>query len=426
MAEASGRGLVLAPPFTPVPWAAARPASRAWVVVVLMALLPMLFQSFHYMIDVRPLYLLSKAWPIVMLPFTLYGLFCLRLPYTVRYALLLAYVLGLTPFLSMVYLPNDFLEAMNATNKVWPLTYYFAAAALLHWLRPSSAQIRQAVLALAVLNFAAFIVLWLVVPASAYRSDPTESQVFYLEAERGYRVVLHVGFAFIGLFYTARRFCEQPRLWRLVLLVAALAVLVTIYKQRVAIGTVTVMLLVILSGRLPPKIRWAVIGADIAVALVAVAVQLGGVRASLGASLTIRQQSAGLAFAFIRSQPLRWLFGVGSTTAFSSITLQDILGSPVFYLTDIGWLGVLFEYGLVGAALIALFDLTGWQAAVSASAVGDTWLRAVADYALYLLLVSAVYSVVYIPGEIATITAIAVYGAGLAQASPGRTLANAG
>ena len=54
----------------------------------------MFWQCFQYMIDVPPLYWLSKAWPLLTLPAALWALFVLRLPYATYYVVLLAYVIG--------------------------------------------------------------------------------------------------------------------------------------------------------------------------------------------------------------------------------------------------------------------------------------------------------------------------------------------
>ena len=407
-------GRVLAVPFTPAPRAAAA-AGQFRIVALLVLLLPMQFETFNYMIDVPPLYLLAKIWPVLLLPFTLYGLFFLRLPLTAFYVCLLAYMLALTPLLSMLVLSNSFVEALTSTNRIWPISYFFAGSALLHWLRPTAGQLTRAMLILAVATFAAFWLLWLGVPADWYRSDPALSQVFYVENERGYRIVLPVAFAMFGLFYTARRFCEQPRFFRLLLLAAGFATLLWIYKQRTAIVMALLLVSVLLSARLAPRWRIAALGAAAALGLAVFAAQsLGlteGVAGAFGASLTIRQNSAALAFDFLRSSPLRWLLGVGSSSSVNATTLQDVLGSSSFYLADIGWLGVVFEYGLVGAALIASFDLIAWRQAHEAGQRGGLWLRALADYALYEILVSTVYSVVYAPGDMAMITALAIYGA---------------
>jgi hypothetical protein len=233
--------------------------------------------------------------------------------------------------------------------------------------------------------------------------------------------VLPIGFAAIGLFYTARRFCEDRRLWRLPLLVAGFLTLATIYKQRTSIAASSAITLYILSGVLWPRLRVLLIGMAVAGGAAAALLQPAGLTESLGSSLSIREHSASLAFDFIRDDPLRWLFGVGSTTAYNAVTLQDILGFDFFYVTDLGWLGVVFVYGLVGAALIACFDLASWRLAVAAGREGGAWLQALGDYALYLLMVSAVYSVVYVPGEMATIAAIAVYGLRAARAGETRT-----
>jgi len=131
---------------------------------------------------------------------------------------------------------------------------------------------------------------------------------------------------------------------------------------------------------------------------------------SLGGSLSVRLRSIGNAIDYLGADPIRWLFGVGATTRFSTTTLADIFGDKHFYLADIGWLGIVFEYGIVGAVMLFAVYFGGllftWQ---TARIDGRPLIRALADYTFFLFLTSAVYSFVFTPGELAMIVAVAAY-----------------
>ena len=410
LAPARGRLLRLA---YPAPPGAIRGTAVSWAVPVLAVLLLMFWQCFQYMIDVPPLYWLSKVWPLLTLPAALWALFVLRLPYATYYVVLLAYVIGVSPALSMVQLSNSFTEAAITSTKVWSFLFYFALSAVLAWLRPSLGQIRRAVLVLAAATGGVMVLLWLTVPLAAYKTDPTLSQVFLYDDERGYRIVLPMGLAMIGLFYVARRLSQSPRLWHVAVIAGSFAAMLIIYKQRLAILSALLVTGFAATSRLRtrmPLLFYALLLAGAAAALTASMFLPGQLLSrSLGSSLSIRQTSADLAWTFISDDPLRLLFGVGATTAYSALTLGQILHFPSFFAADIGWLGVLLEYGLIGAGLIGGAYLLASAATWRAGRGGDAFLEALFDWTLYQALVTSVYSVVYTPGEIASAMALAIY-----------------
>ena len=127
---------------------------------------------------------------------------------------------------------------------------------------------------------------------------------------------------------------------------------------------------------------------------------------SLGGSLSIRQIEFGKAVDFLNAEPWRWLTGVGSATRVGDVTLAEIVGTNFFFPSDLGWLGVVFEYGLIGAGLflaLHVFALRlGWRAAQTGAIAGAV----VFDYALFLLIVSPVTSVALAPGEMACCLAL--------------------
>jgi hypothetical protein len=414
------RGRVLA--WSDEPAAAAKP-SPLWrhAGLILVLVLPLFGQFFHYMVDAGPFYFLSKAWPFMTLPLALHGLMGGRTPPHVNYIACLAYVLGVTPVLSIYWLGNSVVDAIGTTIKVWPITYYFSLLSLLMLLRPSPAVLRRSFVILGIVSFAALWLLWIVVPTSRYATDPEISKLFLYETERGYRIYMPETFTMLLMFMVAHRAARHPRLWHAGFILFGFASLLIIYKQRLAIAAAAAVTVWILYRQLPRL--WRSLGL--------IAAGFGGIGAvvyamrnadkvaqALGGSLSIRQTSMNLLWHYLADEPLRWVFGAGGATRFGTVTMADIVGRKDFYLADLGWAGVIFEYGAVGSLLLFGLYMTalrrydrspsGRSMAPDVPEDRDLY-AALRDYALYLLLSTAVYSPVFTPGELASVTALILY-----------------
>lgn len=390
-----------------------RPPSNT-TFVLLLGVLPMFAQCFHYLNELPPTYLLSKAWPILVLPLTLYGMTRMRLPAKTIYLVFLAYAVGFTPMVSMIKLGNGFLDALTTTIKIWPVTYYFALSALLLWLSPAAPRLKGAVLTLGYATYAIMIMLWLVAPASWYNSDPSVGKLMLFEQERGYRIYMPMFFGMLLIFYLTRSFMQKPHWLKVAGVALAFVLLLVIFKQRASIGGAVAVVGFAVIASAPRQLRRLLIGVLCVVVPLAAGVLVISAAShlmdSLGGSLSVRQHSFALATDFLGTNVWNWLFGVGATTRFSTITLAEIFGNAQFFIADLGWVGVVFEYGVVGALLIAA--LYGWgYMAVSKAAQrsGDPFAQALADYVLFLIITSAVYSLVLSPGEFGVIMALAVY-----------------
>ncbi len=385
--------------------------------LMLAASLPFFCQIFHYLIDTGPFYYLSKAWPVLMFPLAYRGISTLRSDHRGLYAATIAYVAAVTPVLSMLWLGNSLIDAWLTTVKIWPLTYYFGVLALLTMVLPASEDLDRILWSLGLATLAALWLLWIVAPAGWYASDAGESKLFMYELERGYRIYLPLTFAVIAIFRVAHRLTQSPRLWHVVFLAAAFGSIILINKQRLSIVSAAVVTILIIAGKLPRVWRTLAVGAGTVLAVAALAAALGHVDQilkTLGNSLAIRQHSLEMLRQYVQADPLRWLFGVGGTTRFGSVTLFEILNQRDFYLADLGWPGVIFEYGLVGSALLlALYIAVLRRRPAAREAPADTreaaLIGALSSYVLYLLLTTTVYSAVFAPGELATVTALLVY-----------------
>ncbi|ABS67201.1 hypothetical protein [Xanthobacter versatilis] len=386
------------------------------------ATLPLFAQVFYYLNEYPAPYLLSKAWPFLTLPLALYGMVRLKLPAGRMFLLVLAYGLGFTPMVSVIQLGNGFLDALTTTIKAWPFTYYFSLSAVLALLAVPPESVRKAVLGLGAATFFLMVIIYLVAPTSWYADNPADSKLLLFDLERGYRVYMPMFFGMILVFFLSRAFVLRRNILYGLCVVLAFAPMLLIYKQRAAIAAALVVVIFGMAMSLPQRARRIVIG--LGLAAVAVGVFLVGRKLGLlpggaapgdaqdafGASLSVRQNSSALAFAFLGDDPLRWIFGVGATTRFSTVTLNDIFGNDQFFIADLGWIGVVFEYGIIGAVLLAALHFWCFVTAFRLTrGLEDPFALALSDYVLYLIISSAVYSVVFTPGELGVVMALTIY-----------------
>ena len=398
-----------------MPIAARRDTSLARLLPLLLAA-PLFLQSFHYIVDVYPLYLLSKGWPLLTLPLALLGL-AEEPRHRPLLLAVIAYVLLVPPVMTMVHFHQSYTSAATGMVKVLPFTCYFSVLWLLRRLRPSAADLHRCFFWLGAANLGLLALLWVVVPESAYRSGAIGEEVsklFLWDPERGNRITLPLVFGLIFIFLQARHALRGGGWWRMVLALGAVALLVLTYKQRTVIGCIVMLLGYLVMAEATPRARlllgWL---AGVALAAGLAWVLLDGLPFNadgLGGSLSARELTISLALNFLAENPLRWVFGAGALTRASDITFPEYFNHPNFYLVDIGWLGIIFEYGLIGAGLLLAVYVVALRAGGQTPHAPDAPLvPALCDYARFLLLSSPVLSVVWAPGEVCSLLAVFTY-----------------
>jgi len=335
---------------------------------ILLCALPMFGESFHLINDIPPLYALAKVWAFLLLPLAIIGYAQLRLPGRDLYVVTLAYVVPIPPLMATLYYGNTYIEALATIVKIMPVTFYFSMSYFLYVLRPTRAELRSAVIILGYTTFILLAVLWVVVPESAYQSYFGLQTIFAGNDDvRGNRIILPMLFGLLLLLFLARRLQTERRLRDLALLVLFYFLMATIYKERVPIiFSMLTMGIGFLEFFMRSRAMALLLAASVGIAGAAIATLLSSaetISGVFGGSLMVRMMSIDMAWNFMRDHPLQWLFGSGGTTAYADMTLGRLLRNNAFYLADIG----------------------------------------------YLLPASLVYSLALLPGEVAMMTALAVY-----------------
>lgn len=386
--------------------------ARRGVMWCLLLVLPMFGQTFHYITALYPLWALSKAFPVLTLPLVVRLVREPRFPMTRQVLLSFVWLVLVPSFAAVLYFTQNFFTGLTAQVKLLPFLYFFSFLALLLIVKPTLSELGRSFVLLGALVVGVLIVLWVVVPADWYKETYVIGQApVFTNDSRGHRIRMSMYFPFILLFFCYRRAWFERHLGYLAGAAVALAVALLIVKSRaLAIGIMGVLAI--------NTLVWARPRARLILFMIAPAVLAGvfsmGYLASIfdgGAEsgFDTRRISAQLATQFLGNDPMRWLFGVGTISPASADSLISYF-HHFFFLADITWLGIVFEYGLIGALIILCLQLRGvFFYKRLRREVDDDFLGALYDYLIFVLLSSFFYPPTLAPGETAVILAIFVY-----------------
>jgi hypothetical protein len=385
---------------------------RFWPVVGLCLILPFFGQTFHYIKVIMPLWALSKAWPIITLPLAL-RLFAGPRPEGSRQVVLTFVWLLLVPsFISQTTFNQNVIAALPAQVKLLPILYFFSFLALLRWADPAPAELERAVVVLALASFAILLVIWALAPQSAYVAhyDAGDAPLLASDA-RGHRIRLPMFYGMLGLLYAFRRFTQTWN-WRwLAVWAVGFGLMYGLVRMRTYILGMAVMAGFTLFRQASPKARFGLI-ALIPFALLALfqTPMMASIFSTDKAyAFDVRYISTMKAIAFLGTDPMRWIFGAGTLSPVDPSAMMTYF-NHFFFLADITWVGIIFEFGLVGAILIMALPLRAIWMMQRLRAQEDTPLNgALQDYLLYCVLVSEMFPLTMAPGEVTMIMAIAVW-----------------
>jgi hypothetical protein len=395
----------LAPVFSSAP---ARPRVIWW----LLALLPLFGQTFHYISALVPLWALSKAFPVLSLPGVLRLSGHQRFPMTRQILISLAWLTLLPSFAAVFYFHESFFTSITAQVKLLPILYFFSFLALLFTLQPTLSELQRSFVILGIVVVGTTIVLWAVVPSNWYQESYIIGQAPFLSSDnRGHRIRMSMYFPIVVLFFCYRRAFFERHAGYLLGAVVAFAVTLLIVKTRAMIIGITAVLAIntILWARPLARVGLLLCAPFALTSLFSTGYLATTFSTSPDTGFETRRISAELAIHFLGSEPMRWLFGVGTISPTSTDSLVDYF-HHFFFLADITWLGIVFEYGVIGALVFLFFQLRGifFYRRLRAK-LEDDFLGALFDYLVYILLISFFYPPTLTPGETAVILAIFVY-----------------
>lgn len=388
---------------------------RILKVALLCLLFLFTFQIFYYAIDVYPLYVLSKILLPISALFISYVLalgFFLKgriYPHFVFLSGVFFFLVPLSALMGYINFDQPFLKGVAAQLKLVPLFFYGLTISTFKKLHVTEKDFMYSMVILGIISLLSYYSIQLFFDMASWSYD--ESRVVLYDPTRGYRLNLSVVFIVIFAFYLYRRFLEE-RKWVLVLfLVPSMIYLVFFWKQRVELIGVMLTLLMI-SARSFTR-RPAVIFTFVFV--------VGGTLLffpiidyfqsdALGYSAALRMDTIEVIIRVLSKNTASLFFGVGNLLRTEDLNFQSLYG-PNFWPADVGWLGIVFEYGIAGSLLLAyiyilLVRSSYWYSARETPLI----ILALRDYVYMTLIISPLVPYIpYLIGLHTTILSIFIY-----------------
>lgn len=398
---------------------------RSWVnarVIILIASIPLFGQFFHYMKDLPPLWALSKLWPLLSLPCALALVVRPRPACTRQILLCFLWLVLVSSIAAMFSFDQSFIMGLTAQIKLLPMLSFFGLLGLLAIVRPTCRDIMIAVLAWGAATIAITIMLGLFAPQTWYSTTYEIGDAPLLSNDgRGNRIRMPMIFALIFIFFAWRRGISG-RDWRWIgAAVLGIVVAVALVKTRATVVALAAALALV-SWSIASR-RWRIVALAAAPVAILALFQIPYVASILDTSaqsgIDVRVTTINKAIDFLGDNPFAWLLGVGTISSVNPAGLIEYF-SHFFFLADISWLGIVFEFGLIGAALLLTLPLRAYVRLRRLNADGkDHFLGALRDYILFVVLISPLYPILTLqPGEVTSILAITVYVGWLAEQRP--------
>lgn len=386
---------------------------RPRVLLLLCLVLPFFGQSFHYLKGLLPLWAISKAFPVITLPLAFVLVRHPRLPMARQVMVTFLWCVLVPSFAAIFYFGQDFFTGVAAQVKMLPMLYFFSFLGLLILARPTLSEVERAYLILGMVTYVALVVMWALVPQASYSSQYAfGSSPLFSHDSRGNRIRMPMYFGMILLFYGYRRFLRGNGVrWLLAAATGFLLTLLLVKTRAMIVGVAGVVVINTFRAARPlTRLGLLLLVPPALVGLFSFGYLQTMFSTDSSTGFDVRWVTAMKAIEFLGTSPSRWIFGVGTISPTSDDNLFSFFGH-FFFLADITWLGVVFEYGLIGALLILVYELRSllFFRANIAYRVDSPFLGALCDYVVYVLLISNLYPPTLSPGETAVIMSIFAY-----------------
>jgi len=380
---------------------------------ILLFLLIIFYQVFYYIKDFSIIYYFSKIFaPVIVLFITLFFMIAYSKQIKIGRDGVLVLVAGsyliLVSALTAYFNYGQSLHIGVAWQiKVLPLFFFFSVNLMLQANWVNVGHFYRATTLLSVLALFSYLILYIAINPADYWHDDS---YFFVNDSKGFRFRFPDVPVLLGLFIFFWRWQLLGRLLDALVWGVFLGYFVFIHEQRFLLLCVImltsyrifknsgVLLKAIVIGVIP-IIVMLVFSLDIFISLLS-----GNDSSLLARLLTINN-----IFNTVSESPLGLMFGYGNLSPEFNGGFEALYGRH-FWLSDVGWLGLLYEYGLIGVFLIfyILYKIIRYSERLVI--LREPFLLALRDLGWIILLMSIIAPrVIYASGVSATIFAILAF-----------------
>ena len=373
-----------------------------------------IFQIFYYIKDSMVLYALAKAViPAFIALFTYFlvvRFFYTRkaYPFTGLIIFFFVYLISVSALASHFYFKQSLLYGVAAQVKLLPMLFFFYVYYLLETKKLNMESVSNYLIYWGLISLVVYVLINVLVnPAAVWTK---ESSIVVNDA-KGYRFRLPEPFILIALFYFFRKYFETYSLKSLILFTAFALYMIVFHKQRLLLLSASFVLYFVSLKNFKMHTRVLVTGL-LSVLTIGVFLLLDTYQNLLtgeDTSYLARVHTITIAFDFLRHGLVQLLFGAGNLNLYNYVNFNTLYGQN-FWLSDIGWLGLTFEFGLIGSFMLAYLFYLILKAAGGLDERAPLILFALRDYLIAMLIVSVIAPrIAYLSGISMSILAIFAY-----------------
>jgi hypothetical protein len=376
------------------------------------------FQLFFNVKDFNVLYIFSKAvmgafavisFIIYLIKAAVYGISIKHSSYLI---FLFFVLISISTISSHIVFGQPLLEGIMAQVKLTGIFYYFLAFSLFAFLKPNIKDFEKTFVYLGLGTLIIYTLVNLFInPASVWTK---ESDIVIKDSLRGYRFRLKDVFIIIYLFYALGKFLAgRQKMIMATLIILILLYLVVYQEERAELLSIVAVLgwRFITKSSAVVKSFFVILVSGVFILIVLYPDKFSGLLSSVDTtSLQTRANTFGITYRFISSGFTNFLFGAGNLNSLWKGGFESLYGEN-FFLSDIGWGGIVFEFGFLGAILCFIAYLKILKDVENTNKKYNSFLlSAFTDYILARLILSVISPhIPYFIGIYATLLAISVY-----------------
>jgi len=365
------------------------------------------FPIFYYVKDIYFLYVLAKV--VVPAFAAAFSIFLLvnrkRWDYFSIFLLFLwFYLTVMSTIQAWINFQQPFLIGLTAQTKLLPIFFYWCFLYLLYKFQPTEREVSRAT---SFLGWTALLVYYyfnLFVDPSSFNVQ--QSSVASYMRGLGFLFQFPLEIIYLTVFIYIHRYIHHKRLLTLFLTAPFLIFLAFYGNQRqqlIAFSTVIFFELINVSTKnaFLRLTQILLIASTFFVAIFGIAYISNPEKLY---SLSVRSNTALQILDFFERNPISLFFGAGNLSPLNKILMRDIF-SKSFYSADVGWLGLLFEFGLVGCILLVTLYIRMLKILKERS----VFISAAKDLVVMYILLVLGTAIAYQIGMFTTILAVSVY-----------------
>lgn len=318
------------------------------------------FQIFYYFSDFLYLYIPAKIFfPLLAILFgfiyILYYLKKKKVDANAILFLLFWFILSLSSgAMSNYYFEQSFIVGFVSQIKLAAFSFYFLLLYVLIKYKVTFKELEEAFIILAVSSLLLFYFMNLFIDPHLFWNGEFNNIIFPgKHSSDEIRYVFPIVFVHIGIFIYFRKYLVEKKYKFLIYVFAGVFYEIFFHEQRMEMAALILTLILSYTWhKLSPKSAFflSIIGIIIGLQLILWSFSEIKMYFIQDSSFAIRLNTLSVVFLAFENDVLGWIFGHGFLSPIGQKTYQDLYGDN-FWLADIGWIGVIYEFGIIGVLI---------------------------------------------------------------------------